>query len=78
MAKVFPEITMKGMGVELKLYPFEESSAEEGKTSFSVLIDDGYSTVCIGRTDSYEIATEIMQCYMTACAALGFELDSVN
>lgn len=79
MAKVFPEITMTGMGVELSLYPFENVVPEGADaTKFSVILDNGFTSICIAETNTYEIATEVIQCYMTACAALGFELDSVN
>jgi hypothetical protein len=77
MAKLFPEITMKGLGVELKLYPFEEKSTTNPE-SIAVLLDDGHRSVCIARCDSYDLATEVIQCFMTACAALGYDLESVD
>ena len=78
MAKIFPEITMKGLEVELKLYPFEEEPNVGDGSSFSVILDDGYTSVCIARCGSYELATEVIQCFMTAGAALGYDLESVD
>jgi hypothetical protein len=78
--KVFPEITMTGEGVELKLYattdPLLRSSNSDAE--FSVLIDDGYSKIAVAHVKNYNAAVEVIQVVMQGFAALGYELDSVN
>ena len=69
---------MKGLDVEISLYAFEETVDTTGVERYSVLIDNGRANICIARCDSYDLATEVIQCFMTACAALGYDLESVD
>ena len=74
VAKVFPEITLKGSGVGLTLYAVEL----EYSPGFSVVIDDGESTISLGVVKTYDESTEVIQVVMQGFAALGYDLDSVN
>ena len=81
MSKVFPEISLKGSGVELKLYANDNKNDNEVNTeteSFTVIVDDGYSKVGLANTKSYDEAVEVIQVVMQGFAALGYDLDSVN
>ena len=83
VAKVFPEITLKGSGVDLKLYAIDHESDSNfndpaTKTELTVLIDDGYSKVALAHVKTYDESTEVIQVVMQGFAALGYDLDSVN
>ena len=79
MAKVFPEITLKGSGVDLKLYAIDHESDSNfndpaTKTELTVLIDDGYSKVALAHVKTYDESTEVIQVVMQGFAALGYDL----